>query len=161
MQRSDTIAAIATAPGRGGIGVIRVSGPKAPDQPAPQIAEIGAESVVGGAKREAVRHVLELLPAAVGFLPLGCELAGEVRIARSQKQSGRAALFLLLVHEVADRDRKFDHFGEVAHLLVALPLVERDLRGEEDGGEAGHHDRERDRIGDPQAAKQRHDLLSR
>lgn len=31
MARNDTIAAIATAPGRGGIGVVRVSGPRVPD----------------------------------------------------------------------------------------------------------------------------------
>lgn len=31
MARNDTIAAIATAPGRGGIGVVRISGPEAPD----------------------------------------------------------------------------------------------------------------------------------
>src|SRR5687768_17859591 len=40
MTRADTIVAAATPPGRGGIGIVRVSGPKAPEIAAVMLGEL-------------------------------------------------------------------------------------------------------------------------
>src|SRR5215475_10750988 len=42
MTRTDTIVAAATPPGRGGVGVVRVSGPKAPELAAVLLGELPA-----------------------------------------------------------------------------------------------------------------------
>ncbi|TLY97158.1 MAG: tRNA uridine-5-carboxymethylaminomethyl(34) synthesis GTPase MnmE, partial [Gammaproteobacteria bacterium] len=40
MTRTDTIVAAATPPGRGGVGIVRVSGPKAPEVAAVMLGEL-------------------------------------------------------------------------------------------------------------------------
>ena len=40
MARTDTIVAAATPPGRGGIGIVRVSGPKAPEVAAVMLGDL-------------------------------------------------------------------------------------------------------------------------
>src|SRR5215469_6242839 len=40
MTRTDTIVAAATPPGRGGVGIVRVSGPKAPELAAVMLGEL-------------------------------------------------------------------------------------------------------------------------
>src|SRR2546429_10009509 len=40
MRRSDTIVAAATPPGRGGVGIVRISGPKVPELAAVMLGEL-------------------------------------------------------------------------------------------------------------------------
>src|SRR5947207_14136909 len=40
MRRSDTIVAAATPPGRGGVGIVRISGPKVPELTAVMLGEL-------------------------------------------------------------------------------------------------------------------------
>src|SRR5216110_88991 len=40
MTRTDTIVAAATPPGRGGVGIVRISGPKAPEVAAVMLGEL-------------------------------------------------------------------------------------------------------------------------
>src|SRR5215469_11266236 len=42
MKRTETIAAVATPPGRGGVGIVRISGPKAPEIAAVLLGDLPA-----------------------------------------------------------------------------------------------------------------------
>lgn len=94
MARNDTIAAIATAPGRGGIGVVRVSGPRVPEialailgrQPQPRRAVLADFKEAGG----------EIIDQGIAlFFPGPHSFTGE-HVLELQGHGGPAVLQLLL-----------------------------------------------------------------
>lgn len=116
MERADTIAAIATAPGRGGIGVVRISGPRAPAiaeavigrLPQPRQAALATFRAADGAPIDqglaiyfpaphsfTGQHVLELHghggPAVLGVLLQRCTALG-ARLAEPGEFTQRAFL---------------------------------------------------------------------
>ena len=79
MNLDDTIVAIATPPGRGGIGVVRVAGPRAREITAPMLRlkhEMVAGRAVFGELIDQKQHVGTAAPACPDRSQRGC-LAGQ------------------------------------------------------------------------------------
>jgi tRNA modification GTPase len=121
---SDTIAAIATAPGRGGVGIVRVSGPRAPaiaaallgDCPPPRHARYTAFRDAGG---EALDSGLAL------FFPAPHSFTGE-DVLELQGHGGPVVLGLVLDAALAEGARlaRPGEFTERAFLNGKLDLAQ-------------------------------------
>ncbi len=124
MQRNDTIAAIATAPGRGGIGVVRVSGPRVPDialailgrEPAPRRAQLADFKDAGG----------EIIDQGIAlFFPAPHSFTGE-QVLELQGHGGPAVLQLLLARclKLGARLAEPGEFTRRAYLNDKLDLAQ-------------------------------------
>jgi len=121
---TDTIAAVATPPGRGGVGIIRISGPQVPaiaDQllgtpAAPRIAEL---HVFADAEGEAIDEGLSL------FFPAPHSFTGE-HVLELHGHGGPVVMDLLLarVLELGARQARPGEFSERAFLNDKLDLAQ-------------------------------------
>lgn len=120
----DTIAAIATAPGRGGIGVVRLSGPAVPDiarqllarLPTARMAKLHAVKDPGG---EVLDEVLAL------YFPAPYSFTGE-HVLELQGHGGPVVMDMLLarVLELGARQARPGEFSERAFLNDKLDLAQ-------------------------------------
>lgn len=124
VKPDDTIAAIATAPGRGGIGVVRVSGPRAQDialailgrEPAPRRAHLCDFKEAGG---EVIDQGIAL------FFPAPNSFTGEP-VLELQGHGGPAVLKLLLARclQLGARVAEPGEFTRRAYLNDKLDLAQ-------------------------------------
>lgn len=121
---TDTIAAIATPPGRGGVGIVRVSGPQAPAiarallgrLPVPRVAELHAFADAHGAH---IDHGLAL------YFPAPHSFTGE-HVLELQGHGGPVVMDLLLarVLELGARLARPGEFSQRAFLNDKLDLAQ-------------------------------------
>ncbi|MCB1567729.1 MAG: tRNA uridine-5-carboxymethylaminomethyl(34) synthesis GTPase MnmE [Xanthomonadales bacterium] len=123
-DRTDTIAAIATAPGAGGIGVVRVSGKRVPDI---------AAQLLGHAAKPRHAHLMDLCDAAGQCIDTGLLLlfrapasfTGE-DVMELQLHGSQAVLRMALrrLHELGARPARAGEFSERAFLNGKLDLTQ-------------------------------------
>lgn len=124
MYSEDTIAAIATPPGRGGIGILRVSGPQVPDIAVGVLGEVPAP-------RRAALHVFrdadgEMLDGGIAlFFPAPTSFTGE-DVLELQGHGGPVVMDLLLARVLAlgARHAQPGEFSQRAFLNEKLDLAQ-------------------------------------
>jgi len=124
MTRTDTIVAAATPPGRGGVGIVRISGPKAPELAAVILEELPRPRVATFARfLDAARQPIDAGLAL--FFPAPCSYTGE-HVLELQGHGGPMVMEALVARavELGARRAQPGEFTQRAFLNDKLDLAQ-------------------------------------